>query len=130
MSNENSIPTIGQRELASEYGKYVESKSDKAIMSVLIKALIIPLLTLPVILAGAAFSIANFSPALYTQAKDILFEKIDFEKITGQTDAVNKQYLDSWLVLNSEKYQVKGLAQEEQTLEEMVQQEQLERQPN
>ncbi|WP_455209569.1 hypothetical protein [Kaarinaea lacus] len=129
MSHENSMQ-IDQQELAPEYGRYIESKSNKGAMRFFIKALIIPLVVMLIILTGAAFIVANFSPAMYTQAKDILFEKVDFEKIIGRADVINKDILDSWLILNSEKHQGEELIQEEQTQQEMAQEKQLENQPN
>ena len=133
MSHENSIP-VDQSELASEYGRYVESKSKKGFMSFFIKALIIPVVAMLIILTGTAFAVANFSPATYTQARDIIFANVDFEKITGQPNAATKEMLDSWLVLGSELQQGEGLAQEEQTQEQHTQQQmaqegQLESQP-
>ena len=129
MTHENSMP-IDQSELAPEYTRHVESKSNKGIMRFFIKALVIPLVAILIILTGSAFAIANFSPTIYTQAKDIIFDKVDFEKITGLSDSTNKEYLDSWLILNSDIHQGEELIQEEQTQEELVQQEQLENQPN
>ena len=124
MSHENSIQ-IDQQELPSEYGRYVETKSKNGIMSFFVKALVIPVFALLIILTGASFAVANFSPAMYTQAKDILFEKVDFEQLTGQPNSINKEYLDSWLILNSEKLQG-----EEKALQNTVQEEQIERQLN
>ena len=124
MSQENSIPVL-QSEIAQEYGRYVESKSNKGVMGLFVKALVIPFVAVLIILAGTAFTIANFSPATYTQAKDIIFEKVDFEKITGMPDSTSKEYLDSWLIFNSEKQQG-----EEKTLEENTQEAQIESQPN
>ena len=101
MSQENSIPVL-QSEIASEYRQHVESKSNKGVMTAFIKALVIPVVAILMILTGAAFAVANFSPAMYTQVKDNIFEKVDFEKLTGQPDSINKEYLDSWLILNSQ----------------------------
>ena len=133
MSHENSIP-VDQSELASEYGRYVESKSKKGFLSFFIKALIIPVVAMLIILTGTAFAIANFSPATYTQTRDIIFANIDFEKITGQPNATTKEVLDSWLVLNSEINQGEGQVQEEQSQEQHMQEQmaqdgQIENQP-
>jgi hypothetical protein len=119
MSHENSMQ-IDQQELTSEYGRYIETKSKNGIMSFFVKALVIPVFALLVIFTGAAFAVANFSPVMYTQAKDIVFENVDFEKITGQTDAINKEVLDSWLILNSEKQQDEAIAQEEMVTGEQI----------
>ncbi len=116
MSQENSIPVL-QSEIAQEYGRYVESKSNKGVMSFFVKVMVIPFIAMLLILTGAAFTIANFSPAMYAQAKDIIFEKVDFEKLTGQPDSINKEYLDSWLILNSQALPVEENAQQE-TLQE------------
>jgi len=116
MSQENSIPVL-QSEIAQEYGRYVESKSNKGVMSFFVKVMVIPFIAMLLILTGAAFTIANFSPAMYAQAKDIIFEKVDFEKLTGQPDSINKEYLDSWLILNSQALPVEENAQQE-TLKE------------
>ena len=124
MSQENSIPVL-QSEIASEYRQRVETKSNKGVMSLFVKALIIPLFAVFIILTGVAFSIANFSPTMYTQAKDIIFEKVDFEKLTGRPDSINKEYLDSWLILNSEKQQA-----EEKTQQATLEEEQTENQLN
>ena len=124
MSHENSIATM-QRELSSEYGRYLKSNSDKGFFKFLVKGLIIPLFVLLIILTGASFIIANYSPAMYTQAKDIIFEQVDFVKLTGQTDVVNKEILDSWLVLNPENRQMEQIVPGAMVLEE-----QTESQPN
>ena len=125
MSQENSIPVL-QNELAPEYGRYVESKSNSGgIVGLIIKALVISIVATLIILTGAAFAIANFSPAIYTQAKDIIFEKVDVEKLTGLPDSTSKEYLDSWLILNSE--QLQG---EEKALQEPLQEQPIESQPN
>lgn len=116
MSQENSIPVL-QSEIAQEYGRYVESKSNKGAMSFIVKVMVIPFIAMLLILTGAAFITANFSPAMYAQAKDIIFEKVDFEKLTGQPDSINKEYLDSWLILNSQALPVEENAQQE-TLQE------------
>ena len=116
MSQENSIPVL-QSEIAQEYGRYVESKSNKGVMSFIVKVMVIPFIAMLLILTGAAFITANFSPAMYAQAKDIIFEKVDFEKLTGQPDSINKEYLDSWLILNSQALPVEENAQQE-TLQE------------
>ena len=123
MSQENSIPVL-QSEIAQEYGRYVESKSNKGGMSFFIKVMVIPFVAMLLILIGAAFTIANFSPAMYAQAKDIIFEKVDFEKLTGQPDSINKEYLDSWLILNSQ-----ALPVEENAQQETLQEAQIESQP-
>ena len=65
------------------------------------------------------------SRAVFTQVKDNIFAKIDFEKLTGQPDSINREYLDSWLILNSD-----NLQGEETTQQEPVQEEQLEDQLN
>ena len=123
MSQENSIPVL-QSEIAQEYGRYVESKSNKGVMSFFVKVMVIPFIAMLLILTGAAFTIANFSPAMYAQAKDIIFEKVDFEKLTGQPDSINKEYLDSWLILNSQ-----ALPVEENPQQETLQEAQIESQP-
>jgi len=125
MSHENSAPAI-QRELASEYGRHVQSNSNKGIMRFVVKGLLIPFAAMLVILTGASFALANFSPAMYTEAKDIIFEQVDFEKMTGQTDSINKEFLDSWLILNSENQPGEEIALEETTLEEKALAEQTE----
>lgn len=119
MSHQNSIPTL-QRELASEYGRHVQSNSNKGFMRTFFKVLVMPFVAMLIILTGASFTVANFSPAMYTQAKDIIFANVDFEKITGQTDLINKQFLDSWLILNSDKQQGEGIAQGEMAQEELI----------
>ena len=124
MTHENSMQ-MDQQEITPEYGRYIETKSKTGIMSFFVKALVIPVFALLIILTGASFAVANFSPAMYTQAKDILFEKVDFEQLTGQPNSINKEYLDSWLILNSEKLQG-----EEKALQNTVQEEQIERQLN
>ena len=112
MSQEDSIPVL-QSEIASEYRQQVESKSNKGIMRLFVNALIIPFVAILMILTGAAFTIANFSPAMYTQVKDNIFEKVDIEKLTGRPDSTNKEFLDSWLILNSEQLQGEEKAQQE-----------------
>jgi len=124
MSQEDSIPVI-QSEIAKEYRQQVESKSNKGVMTAFIKALVIPFVAILMILTGAAFTIANFSPAMYTQVKDNIFEKVDFEKLTGRPDSTNKEFLDSWLILNSEQLQGEEIAQQA-----TGQEEQIESQPN
>ena len=124
MSQENSIPVL-QSEIASEYRQLVDTKSNKGVMRLFVNVLIIPFIAILMILTGAAFTIANFSPAMYTQVKDNIFEKVDFEKLTGRPDSINKEFLDSWLILNSEKQQG-----EEEAQQEPVQEEQIESQPN
>jgi len=119
MSHENSMQ-INQREMASEYGRYVETKSNNRIIGIIVKALIIPLIALLLIVAGAAFGIANYSPNTYTQAKDIIFEKVDFEKLTGLPNSTSKEYLDSWLILNSEQQPVEEKAQQETLQEDKI----------
>jgi hypothetical protein len=119
MSHENSIPTL-QSELTPEYGRYVKTTSNKGVMRLFIKALVIPFAALLLILTGAAFTVANFSPVIYTQAKDILFEKVDFEKLTGRPASINKEFLDSWLILNSEKQQGEQEAEGEKAQEEQM----------
>ena len=89
-------------------------------MGVFVKVLVMPFLAMLVILIAASLTIANFSPTMYTQAKDIIFEKVDFEQLTGQTDSINKEYLDSWLILNPEKQQGEAIAHEEMLLEEQI----------
>ena len=118
MSHENSVPVI-QSEIATEYRQYVKSNSNKGIMGSIVKVLVIPFVAMLVILTGASFTLANFSPAMYTQVKDVIFEKVDFEKLTGQTDSINKEYLDSWLILNSEIQQEEGIAMEQKAQEEI-----------
>lgn len=120
MSHENSMQ-INQSELASEYGRYVESKSNKGIMRLLVKALLAPLVALLITLTGAAFAIANFSPAMYTQAKDIIFATVDIEKMTGLTDAASREYLDNMLILNSEQQPGEDKALEENEQQEQIQ---------
>ncbi|MEJ2179597.1 MAG: hypothetical protein P8Y28_03970 [Gammaproteobacteria bacterium] len=112
MSQEDSIPVL-QSEIAAEYRQQVESKSNKGIMRLFVNALVIPIVAILMILTGAAFTIANFSPAMYTQVKDNIFEKVDIEKLTGRPDSTNKEFLDSWLILNSEQLQGKEKAQQE-----------------
>lgn len=119
MSQENSIPVL-QSEIAQEYGRYVESKSNKGAMSFIVKVMVIPFIAMLLILTGAAFITANFSPAMYAQAKDIIFEKVDFEKLTGQPDSINKEYLDSWLILNSQALPVEENAQQEPLQEAQI----------
>ena len=119
MSQEDSIPVL-QSEIATEYRQHVESKSNKGIIRLFINALIIPFVAIFMILAGAAFTVANFSPAMYTQVKDNIFEKVDLEKLTGRPDSMNKEYLDSWLILNSEKLQGEEKAQQETAQEEHI----------
>jgi len=104
MSQQNSIPAI-RNELASEYGKYIAAKSNRGFLGFIIKRLIVPLVAVLVILTGAAFALANFAPARYTQVKDILFTKVDLEKLTGRSNSVNKEFLDHWLILNAAKQQ-------------------------
>ena len=129
MSQENSIPVI-QSEIASEYGRYVESKSNKGAMGFFIKVLVIPFAAMLIIITGGAFAIANFSPASYTQAKDIIFAKVNVEKLTGMPDSIAREHLDSWLILNSEKPQGAEIAQELPVQKEPVQEEQIERPVN
>jgi len=119
MSHENSMQ-INQREMASEYGRYVETKSNNGTMKRIIKALAISLIALLVTVTGGAFAIANFSPATYTQIKDIVYEKVNIEKLTGLPDSTSKNYLDSWLVLNSEQLPVEEKAQQETQQEDNV----------
>ena len=123
MSQHNSIPAI-HNELRSEYGKYIAAKSNKGFFRLIIKVVIIPLVALSVMLAGAAVFVANFAPARYTQAKDIIFSKIDFERLTGQSNSVNKELLDRLLILNSPKQQL-----DEQATQEKLQQDQTPNQP-
>ena len=123
MSHENSAPAI-QRELASEYGRYVKSNSNKGILRFIVKGLLIPFVAILIILTGASFILANFSPAMYMQARDIIFEKVDFEKLTGQTNSVNKEYLDSLLILNPEKQQGEAIVLEENPINEKSPEEQ------
>lgn len=120
MSHENSAQVI-QNELASEYGRRVIANSKKGSRGIFVKALVIPLIALLIILIGTSFVIANFSPATYTQAKDIIFAKVDFEKFTGQSNAINKEILDSWLILNPEIQQGEVNALEEKAQEEQTQ---------
>lgn len=120
MSHENSAPAI-QRELASEYRRHVKTNSNNGFMGILLKVLVIPLFAILILLTGASFAIANLSPAMYTKAKDIIFEKVDFEKITGQTESVNREYLDSFLILNPEEQQGEQLAQDALAQEEPAQ---------
>jgi len=119
MTHENSMQ-MDQQEITPEYGRYIETKSKTGIMSFFVKALVIPVFALLIILTGAAFTVANFYPALYTQAKDILFENMDFEELTGQPDSINKEYLDKWLILNSEKHQGEATVQEEMVTGEQI----------
>ena len=119
MSQEDSIPVL-QSEIATEYRQHVESKSNKGIMRLFVNALIIPFFAILIILTGAAFTIANFSPVMYTQVKDNIFEKVDFEKLTGRPDSTNKELLDSWLILNTEKLQAEKKAQQETLQEEQT----------
>jgi hypothetical protein len=128
MSHENSMQ-INQDELASEYVRYVESKSSKGIMSFFVKALVIIVLAL-VIVTGGAFAMANFSPTTYAQAKDIIFENIDVEKITGLTDSTSKEYLDSWLILKSQPQQSEEAMLDQKAQGEIAQEEQPESQLN
>ena len=119
MSQEDSIPVL-QSEIATEYRQHVESKSNKGIMRLFVNALIIPFFAILIILTGAAFTIANFSPVMYTQVKDNIFKKVDFEKLTGRPDSTNKELLDSWLILNTEKLQAEKKAQQETLQEEQT----------
>ena len=57
---------------------------------------------------------------MYTEVKDNIFEKVDFEKLTGRPDSTNKEFLDSWLILNSEKQQGEEKAQQETVQEEQI----------
>ena len=123
MSHENSLQ-IDQSELSSEYGRYVESKSNKGVISFFVKVLVIPFFAMLTILIGAALTVANFSPAMYAQAKDIIFEKIDFEKLTGLPDSTNREILDNWLILD-----LKELLGEEKAQQETLQEKQIEIQP-
>ena len=125
MSHENSLQ-IDQSELATEYGRYVESKSKKGPVRLLFKVLVIPLVLLLIILTGAAFAIANFSPAMYAHAKNIIFAEIDVEKLTGLPNSIAREHLDSWLILNSEQQQMGTIVREESTQNETVQGDQLE----
>ncbi|MGD8641157.1 MAG: hypothetical protein PVG89_11050 [Gammaproteobacteria bacterium] len=128
MSHENSIQ-INQDELASQYRRHVQAKSSKGMMNYLVKALVIIFLAL-VILTGATFALANFSPTTYAQAKDIVFANVDIEKITGVPDSTSKEFLDSWLMLNSEKQQNEYMTQDEKVPGAIVREEQTENQPN
>ena len=112
MSHENSMQ-INQEELASEYGRYVEAKSKKGVMRFTIRVLLIPFIAMLIILTGAAFIVANNSPALYAKAKDIVFEKVDIEKLTGLSNATSSEYLDNWLVINAEQQQAEGQVENE-----------------
>lgn len=120
MSHENSAPAI-ERELTSEYRRHAKLKSNKGFMGILLKVLVIPLIAMLILLTGASFAVANLSPAMYTKAKDIIFEKVDFKKITGQTESVNREYLDSFLILNPEEQQGEQLAQDALMEEELTQ---------
>lgn len=117
MSHENSAHVI-QRELASEYGRYVDKKTNSGFISFFIKALAFPLIAMLLVLTASAFAIANLSPAMYTQAKDTIFSTLDFEPLTGQPNSVSKELLDSWLILNSENQPQKAIVEEEKMLEE------------
>jgi hypothetical protein len=119
MSHENSARAI-QSELASEYGKYVKAKSNKGIANFIVKVFVIPGVALLIVLTGASFAVANFSPATYTQVKDIIFAKVDVEKLTGQPNAINKELLDSWLVLSAAEQQGQPKAQEELVQEQQT----------
>ena len=129
MSHDNSMQ-ISQPELRAAHGRYVEPKSNKGLMGLIIKALVIPLLALLVILIGTALSIANFTPTTYTQVKDYIFEKVDVATITGLPDTTNKEILDSWLVLNPEQLPSGEKAQELSAQKESVPDEQTERPVN
>lgn len=111
MSQENSI-LIDQHELASQYRRYADSKSRKGPIRFLLKTVLIPGFVLLLILIGAAFATANLSPSTYTQAKDIIFANIDVEKLTGLPDSQAREYLDNWLVVNSNKQQEIEIAKE------------------
>ena len=104
MSQQNSIPAI-RNELASEYGKYMTAKSNKGFLRLIVKGLIIPIVLLLVMFTGTAFVLANYAPARYTQVKDIIFTKVDFEKLTGQSNSVTRDMLDHWLILDAAKQQ-------------------------
>ena len=120
MSHDNNT-LVAQHELASEYGRYVESKRKKGPVRFIIKSLVVPVIAMLVVAAGAAFSVANFSPATYTQAKDIIFANVDIEKLTGLPRSVATEQLDSWLILNVEQQQVGSIVREETVKAETVQ---------
>ena len=119
MTQEDSIPVL-QSEIATEYRQHVETKSNKGIMRFFVNALAIPFVAILIIVIGAAFTIANFSPAMYTQVKDNIFEKVDFEKLTGRPDSTNKELLDSWLILNSQNLQGEEKSPQETPKEEQI----------
>ena len=104
---------INQRELASEYGRYVDAKNQSAFYRFFIKGLVLPIIILSLIIAGAVFLIANNSPETYAKAKDIVFANVDIEKFTGVPDAMAREQLDSWLIVNAEEQQEPLIAQEE-----------------
>ena len=120
MSHENSLQ-IDQSELASEYGRYVETKSKKRPIRFLIKALVIPVVTLLIILTGAAFAVANFSPATYALAKNIIFAEVDVEKLTGLSDSTAREYLDNLLIINTEQQQMGTIVRDETAQKETMQ---------
>lgn len=102
MSQDNSM-YVDQREMASEYGRYVEAKNKKGFLRFVIKALVLPIFALALILAVATFLVANNSPDTYTQAKDIFFANVNIEQLTGMPASVVQEHLDNLLILNSEK---------------------------
>ena len=77
------------------------------------RVFLIPFIAMLIILTGAALIVANTSPALYAKAKDIVFEKVDIEKLTGLSNATSREYLDSWLVINAEQQQTEGQVENE-----------------
>ena len=120
MSQENNT-LVAQHELASEYGRYVESKRKKGPVRFIINALVIPVIAMVIVVTGAAFVVANYSPATYTQAKDVIFANVDIEKLTGLPSSAAKEQLDSWLILNSEHQQAGSIVREEPVKEETAQ---------
>lgn len=128
MSHEHSMQ-INQDEVPPEFRRHVPPKKRNGIMSFFVKLLVIIAFTL-IALTCAAFAIANFSPTTYAQAKDIIFEKVAIAKLTGRPDSVNKEYLDSWLVFNSDKQQVEDTGVDEKAQGEIVREDNSERQLN